>query len=124
LKSDKIKLLDNYQLFQLIQNESIDEITLSKLKTEYNSRNITKDEKLRIKQKYDSFFLNQDFVLNNNQWNPLSTAFALNKHFRHIALLKVSGRKKEAKKYMIKLYYGLTIYSVIIILLIFVLRVR
>jgi len=61
LKSDKIKLLDNYQLFQLIQNESIDEITLSKLKTEYNSRNITKDEKLRIKQKYDSFFLNQDF---------------------------------------------------------------
>lgn len=60
MKPDKIKLLDNYQLFQLIENDSIDEITLSKLKAEFNSRNITEDEKLRFKQKYDSFYVKKE----------------------------------------------------------------
>ena len=122
MKSNKIKLLDNYQLFQLIRNNSIDKGTLYELKKEYESRHINENEQIRLQQKYDLNFSKRDDQLNTNQWNPMYTAFALNRHFRHIALLKTLGRKKEAEKHMSELYIGIALYFAAIILLILVLR--
>ena len=122
MKSNKIKLLDNYQLFQLIRNNSIDKGTLYELKKEYESRHINENEQIRLQQKYDLNFSKRDDQLNTNQWNPMYTAFALNRHFRHIALLKTLGRKKEAEKHMSGLYIGIALYFAAIILLILVLR--
>ncbi|MBW1296283.1 hypothetical protein [Aquimarina litoralis] len=122
MEPNKIRLLDNYQLFQLIQSNSIDKTTVDKLKKEYNSRNINENEKLRLQQKYDLNFSKRDTELNMNQWDPLYTAFALNRHFRHIALLKALGRKKEAEKHMSRLYIGLALYFAGVILLILLVR--
>jgi len=120
--SNKIKLLDNYQLYQLIQSDSIDNITLTEIKTEFDSRNLSADEKLRIKKKYELNFTKLESKIDENPWNPLYTAFAINLHFRHLALLKTHGRKKEAKKYMIELYFGLALYFGLLILLIFIIK--
>ena len=121
-KSDKIKLLDNYQLYQLIESQSIDNNTLAKLKTEFNARNLSANEKDRIRNKYQLNHSKFGVEIEKNNWNPLFTAFALNRHFRHLALLKTQGKKKEAKKYMIELYFGLALYFALIILLILVLK--
>ncbi len=120
--SIKFKLLDNYQLYQLIQNDSIDKFTLIEVKTEFNSRNLTEYEKSRIKNKYDINFTKLESQIDKNNWNPLYTAFAINRHFRHLAFLKIQGRKKEAKKYMIELYFGLAIYFGLIVVLIFIME--
>ncbi len=114
---DKIKLLDNYQLYQLIQSNSIDRGTLSTLRKEFNSRSLSNSEKSRIENKYQLNYFNHDSEIEKHNWNPLFTAFALNLHFRHLAALKNKKKKKEAKKYMIELYIGLALYFAIIILI-------
>lgn len=123
-KSDKIKLLDNYQLYQLIQNNSIDSNTRTKLKTELKTRNLSENEKIRLQNKYNLDHSKFNSEIEKNNWNPLFTAFALNRHFRHLALLKTHGKKKEAEKYMIELYFGLALYFSLIILLILVLKLK
>ena len=121
-ESNKIKLLDNYQLHQLIENQSIDKSTLEKLKTEFNARNLSENEKNRLRNKYQLNHSKFGSEIEKNNWSPLFTAFALNRHFRHLALLKTQGKKKEAEKYMIELYFGLALYFALIILLILVLK--
>lgn len=122
LELDKIKLLDNYQLYLLIQNKSIDEDTWVKLKEEIKIRDLSENEKLRLKNKYDLNQLNFNTEIEKNNWKPLFTAFALNYHFRHLALLKTQGKKKEAEKYMIELYFGLILYFCLIVLLMLILK--
>ena len=122
MNTNKIKLLDNYQLYQLMQSTSIDKSTLAELTSEYKSRNISPDEVLKIKNRYA--LQNSDFnsIIEGNTWNPIITAFAINKHFRHLAILKTQGKKVEAKSYMIKLYIGLMVYFVLFIALLFLLK--
>jgi len=122
LKSNKIKLLDDYQLYQLIQNDSIDSNTLTKLKTEFNTRKLSENEKIRLLNKYQLNHSKFESEIEKNNLSPLFTAFSLNRHFRHLALLKTHGKKKEAKNYMIELYFGIALYFSLIILLIFILK--
>ncbi len=124
LESDKIKLLDNYQLYQLISNDNMDKNTLSNLKTEYNSRNLSENEKMRLQKKYHLNHATFDTEIKKNNWSPLYTAFAINRHFRHVALLKTHGKKKEAKKYMIELYFGLVLYFTLVLLLLFIIKFK
>ncbi len=119
---DKIKLLDNYQLYQLIQNDKIDEDVHTNLKTEFNARNLPESEKIRIQKKYQLNHSSFESEIEKHNWNPLYTAFALNIHFRHLAMLKTLGKNKEAKKYMIDLYFGLALYFALIGLIILFLK--
>ncbi len=121
---NKIKLLDNYQLYQLLQSDSIDKLTIEKLKKEFNSRNLTSHEKFRISNKYQQAHPELNSEVEENKLSPLFTAFALNTHFRYLALLKVKGKKKEVKKYMIELYIGLALYFALFILLIMMLKAK
>ena len=107
-----------------MQNESLDKSILNQLKMEFDSRNLPKNEKIRLQNKYELNHSEFNSVIEENNWSPLFTAFALNKHFRHLALLKTQGRKKEAKEYMTKLYLGLALYFSVIILIILVIKTK
>ena len=122
LETNKINLLDNYQLYLLIHNDSIDPTSQKKLKTEYKSRNLSNKEKERLQNKYQLNHSSLNSEIKKNNWNPIFTAFAINHHFRHLALLKTLGKKKEAKKYMIDLYIGLILYFVFIFLMVFIIK--
>jgi hypothetical protein len=122
LDYNKIKLLDSYQLFQLIHSESLDKNTLTSLNKEFHSRNLSEDEKIRLKNKFRLNHSKFESELDKNNWNPIFTPFLLNYPFHHLGLLKTHGRKKEAKIYMIELYIGLTIYFIFLVVLIFILE--
>lgn len=62
-------------------------------------------------------------TLDENTWNPIFTAFAFRKHFNHLALLQIQGRKEEAKTYLNKLYLGIVISAVFLVIVILVLKI-
>jgi hypothetical protein len=117
MKSDKVKLLTNYQLFQLSHNEHLDRETLSRLKNEISSRNISEQELNELKQQYDETFIEVKGQIDASIWNPFYTAFAWKRHLRQIALLKTFGTKPEVSDYQIKFYTGLFVYMLIFIIL-------
>jgi len=122
--SNKIKQLDNYQLYQLIQNEALDKTTLSELRTEFNSRGISENEILRLKQKYELNHSKFNEEIEANTWNPIFTAFALKRHFKHVALLQTQRRKKEAVIYLWKLCLGIALHMVVVTILIIIFKAK
>lgn len=122
MQSNKVKLLNNYQLYQLAQNNSLDEETLNKVHQELALRNISTIEQKQLEQQYQDTFAQAVEELETNAWNPLYTAFAWKRHFKYIALLKTFKRKKEAKTYQLKFYTGILIYVLLLILILFLLR--
>lgn len=122
MNSNKIKLLDNYQLFLLIRNTSIDEETRAKLQSEFKNRDISNDVELRLNQKYGSTHPKQQQVIDVNNWDPILTGFAINRHFKQIALLKVAGNTREAKNYQLRLYAGIAIYFLLFIIALLLLK--
>lgn len=110
MDTSKINRLDNYQLYQLLQNTLIDATTLAALKKEYASRNLSGYEQERLAQKYATNHTDVNSALEKKPLSPILTGFAYNTHFRHIAFLKSHGRKKEAKQHLLELYLGLALY--------------
>jgi len=110
MEPHKIAHLDNYQLYQLLQNQAIDTSTLAVLKKEYASRNLSRYEQERLAQKYAAAHTDVNAALEKKPWSPILTGFAYNKHFRYIAFLKVHGRTQEAKQHLLELYLGLALY--------------
>jgi len=121
--SKKIKLLDNFQLYALTQNNLIDAEIIKMTKAELDSRNISNYEKLRLKQKYE---LNSKNQQNGNSEeiysSPLLAGLFLNKNFRKLASLKIQGKKEEVKKLQSKIYIGLFIYFIALIFFIFLVK--
>lgn len=50
---EKIKLLDNYQLYQILNNNSIDDASKNRIRIEFESRKIVKEEMNQIKRRYE-----------------------------------------------------------------------
>lgn len=107
LNSKNIKLLDHYQLYELIHGKLVNNEMIVLLKEEYQSRHLSIDEEIRLKQKYDLVHSTFDKEIEKNNWNPLFTIFSLQAHFQHLAKLQIHRGKKEAKIFMWKLYIGL-----------------
>ncbi len=118
IETTEIQHLDNYQLFKLIQQKSLDKALVLKLKQAYKIRNISSTEQLRLQNKYTaetaSFYEDEEVV-----WNPMFTGFALKRHLAHLAKLQVRGKKQEYKIYKRGLYVGVFIYFITLILLAF-----
>ncbi len=107
LNYQNIKLLDNYQLYELIHGKLVDKEMLGLLKEEYQNRQLSTNEEIRLKQKYDVVHATFDKEIEKNNWNPLFTIFSLQAHFQHLAKLQIHRGKKEARIFMWKLYLGL-----------------
>lgn len=116
--SNKIKLLNNYQLYLLVQNELLDEETLDTIRREFDLRNISTLEHKQLKRQYQETFAKSNKELDVHAWNPFYTAFAWKRHFKHIALLKTLKRKKEAQVYQMQFYAGLAAYMLLGVLFI------
>lgn len=116
---DKVKVLDNYQIYQLIQNESIDKELVAVLQKEFDSRFINNIELNRLKAKYEDQFTEEKTSADTTNLNPVFTPFLLKTHFQNIAILKTNGKKKEAKTYQLKLNIGLILEGVIVVVLVF-----
>ncbi|TMM57334.1 hypothetical protein FEE95_12685 [Maribacter algarum] len=115
----KVKLLNNYQLIQLAQNNILDKETLILVRKEITSRNISTIELKELQRRHDSSLDGAQAQLNENNWHPFYTAFSWKRHFKHIALLKAFGRNKDAKVYQLNFYVGMGMYMLIFVLLIF-----
>lgn len=122
MQSDKVKLLSNYQLFQLLQNNSLDQETLTRIHYEFRARNISTLELKELQKRHEATFKESMQELDSNIWDPLYTAFAWKRHFKHIALLRTQGNKSVAKQYQIRFYVGVLIYMLLAILLILLVR--
>ncbi len=118
MQSNKVKLLNNYQLYQLVNNNLLDEETRNKARQELAFRNISTLERKQLERRYQSTFAKSNEELDAHTWDPFYTAFAWKKHFKKIALLRSFNRKSEAKTYQLKFYVGLLIYALLFILLI------
>ncbi len=119
IEKAEIKRLDNYQLFKLINQKSLDKLLLLKLKQAYEARDISSAEQSRLQNKYiteTASFYDDEVV-----WNPIFTGFALKRHFAHLAKLQVQGKKQEFKIYQRRLYLGISIYFIAFISLILLL---
>jgi len=121
-EANKVKLLNNYQLYQLAQNELLDQETLTKVQEEFAVRNISTIELKELKKQYDTTLEHARKELDANYWDPFYTAFAWKKHFKHLALLKTQGSKLEAKRYQIRFYTGIAVYMLLGIFLILLIR--
>lgn len=122
MESNKVKLLDNYQLYQLGQNKYLDEETQMKVHKELVLRNIPTIELKEFERRHIATFDKPNEALAANTWDPLYTAFAWRKHFKHIALLKAFQRKKEAQVYQLRFYVGMAIYMLLFIFLLLLFR--
>lgn len=111
MEPTKVKLLSNYQLFQLAQNELLDTETLTKVRKELEYRNIATIELKKLQQQHEAAFEATKKQVNTTFWNPLYTPFAWKKHFVHLAMLKTHGRTQEARSYRIRFYLGIAIYA-------------
>ncbi|WFO15021.1 hypothetical protein M601_014175 [Cellulophaga baltica 4] len=110
MEPHKIALLDNYQLYQLLQNHAIDTSTLAALKKNMPCVNYRGMNKSDWHKKYAVAHTDVNAALEKKPWSPILTGFAYNKHFRYIAFLKVHGRTQEAKQHLLELYLGLALY--------------
>ena len=115
MEPTKVKLLSNYQLFQLAQNELLDTETLTKARKELEHRNIATIELKKLQQQHEAAFEATKKQMNTTFWNPLYTSFAWKKHFVHLAMLKTHGRAREARSYRIRFYLGIAIYMLLLI---------
>jgi len=113
METNKVKLLSNYQLFQLAQNDRLDEETRRKVHEEFAIRNISALEIKDLKLRYNNTLDHSRKKLKANSWNPFYTAFAWRRHFNHLALLKTQGLKSEVKTYQTRFYLGLFIYMLL-----------
>jgi len=109
LNTNEIKKLDDYQLFQLIQNTLLDKDLSRKLQVEFDSRNVAPENYTRLKQKH-SIETNEMTNSVSSVGNPIFTAFLLKKHFAYLAVLQTQGKKQEAQNYTWRLILGLAIY--------------
>lgn len=114
--SNKIKLLDNYQIYQLINNGKIDIETKNELKREFISRNLSEIEKERLSQKYQLNHLGLNCETASYKVHPLLSSFFLNRQFRNLAILKSKGKHKEARALMRNIYLGLFLCFIVIFL--------
>jgi len=119
MDQNKISLLDNYQIYQLIHFGSVDRSLIDILKTEFDSRDINSDELNRIKTKFENQYTQTQNRVKSNSPNPIFTSFLLKTHFQNIAKLKADRKKKEANKYQIKLNIGLVIEGAIVVVLLY-----
>lgn len=117
METNKVKLLNNYQLYQLAQNELLDQETLTKVRQEFVLRNVSTIELKKLQQKYDTELIDSRKDLDANYRDPFYTAFAWRKHLRHLALLKTQGSKSDAKRYQTRFYLGVFIYLLIFVCL-------
>lgn len=122
MDSTKVKLLNNYQLYQLSQNKSLDEDTLKKVYQEFLIRNISPLEQKELERRYRDTFAITKEELNAKAWDPFYTAFAWKRHFKHIGLLQTFKRDKEARAYQLRFYLGMLVYMLLFILLILFFR--
>ncbi|MFK7813753.1 MAG: hypothetical protein AB8B59_14760 [Maribacter sp.] len=122
MSTNKVKLLNNYQLFQLAENKLLDEETRARVHKEIVVRNISTIELKELKQRYDSSLDSVKAQLDENTWHPFYTGFAWKRHFRHIGLLKSHGRIKDAKDYQRNFYAGMVVYMLLGVVMIFLLR--
>ncbi|MCK7590572.1 hypothetical protein M0G43_08310 [Subsaxibacter sp. CAU 1640] len=105
-----------------MQNKALDKETSRRLNVEFDSRKLSDDELKRLEQKYQMNQSGFKSEIEKPTWNPIFTAFAINRHFRHLALLKTQGKRDEAESYMAKLYLGLAIWFGFIIWLLLLLN--
>lgn len=116
MDKEKAKILDNYQLYLLINSNLSDNSLLNILKKEFDSRNIDKAELARIKTKFEgNNNLSNLENSNTTELSPIFTPFLLKIHFKKIANLNAIGKKVEAKKYQLKLNIGLILQGIIIV---------
>ena len=120
IETTEIQGFDNYQLFKLIKQKSLDKSLILKLKQVFEARNISSAEQSRLQNKYitetTSIYEEEEVV-----WNPIFTGFALKRHFTHLAKLQIQNKKQEFKIYQRKLYLGISIYFIVFISLILLL---
>lgn len=117
MDTTKVKLLNNYQLYQMSKNKSLDDATQQKVYQEFLIRNISTIEQKELERRYQETFAETNKELDAAAWDPFFTAFAWKKHFRHIALLQALKRNKEAKAYQLRFYLGMLVYMLLFILL-------
>lgn len=122
MDTQKVKLLNNYQLYQLSQNRSIDAYTLDRVHQEFRLRNISPLERKELERRYKETFAQSNARLDTKSWDPLYTAFAWKKHFKQIALLRSFNRETEARVYQLRFYLGMGIYMLLLVVIILVLR--
>ena len=109
-------------MFQLGQNDSLDQETLTKIHNEFRARNVSILELKHLQQQYDASYEALREQLETNEWDPFYTAFAWKRHFKHISLLKTQGNKLRAKQYQLRFYVGIAVYMLLAILLILLIR--
>lgn len=113
----KLQQLETYQLYKLLQNQRIDSQTLTAIQLEFDSRKLSTEQLARLQYNYKKAQVTWQVVLDAHNWNPVLTAFVLHRHFTHVALLQLHGKRKEASRYMLQLYIGLTCYFILTTLL-------
>jgi len=119
MSSNKVKLLSNYQLFQLSQNDSLDQETLTKVQNEFRVRNVSILELKQLQKQHEASFKKSKQKLDNTSWDPFYTAFAWKRHLKQIALIKTQGTTPQVKKYQFRFYFGICIYMLLFIVLVF-----
>ncbi len=122
MDTTKVKLLNNYQLYQMSKNKSLDDATQKKVYQEFLIRNISTIEQKELERRYQETFAETNKALDAASWDPFYTAFAWKKHFRQIALLQTLKRNKEAKAYQLRFYLGMLVYMLLFVSLLLFFR--
>ena len=110
-----INKLDNYQLYQLKENQDLPYSFRLELDKELEKRKPSEEEIILLKQKY---------VIENGTLNPISdkkkypvfTAIRLSFHWKEINKLRRNGLYKKARIYEFELYLGIVLYLFIFVL--------
>lgn len=115
INKEKLKALNNFQLVQLLNYGSLNREHKQIIENELTERNISQEELDRLKLKLN--LGNKIQERESQDIPPFLSPFLLNYHFKKIASLKATGNIKAAMLYELKLYAGLIIYAVIVVLI-------
>jgi uncharacterized DUF497 family protein len=106
--------LSNYQLFELIQNEKLNQSIRVEANTEFEKRNISLEEKKEIISKHDAVFVPDKGETLSEEFKILILAFPFPflLYIRHINRTYGVIGKKEWKVFWKNIYLGLAAWTI------------